>query len=32
VTLTPIDVVSTLAAMMLLGAFVAIGRRGMMTR
>lgn len=31
-TLTPIDVVSTLAAMMLLGAFVAIGRRGMMTR
>lgn len=30
--LTPIDVVTTLSAMMLLGAFVAIGRRGMMTR
>lgn len=30
--LTPIDVVSTLAAMMLAGSFVAIGRRGMMTR
>ncbi|MDO9362561.1 MAG: hypothetical protein Q7T60_06515 [Sphingopyxis sp.] len=32
VALTPIDVVTTLAAMMLVGAFVAIGRRGMMTR
>ena len=32
VSLTPIDVVTTLAAMMLLGAFVAIGRRGMMSR
>lgn len=32
VRLTSIDVVTTLAAMMLLGAFVAIGRRGMMTR
>ena len=31
-TLTAIDVVTTLAAMMLVGAFVAIGRRGMMTR
>lgn len=30
--LTPIDVVTTLSAMILLGAFVAIGRRGMMTR
>lgn len=30
--LTPIDVVTTLAAMMLLGSFVAIGRRGMMVR
>jgi hypothetical protein len=30
--LTAIDVVSTLAAMMLLGSFVAIGRRGMMVR
>ena len=32
VTLMPIDVVTTLSAMMLIGAFVAIGRRGMMTR
>lgn len=32
VTLTPVDVVATLAAMMLVGAFVAIGRRGMMVR
>jgi hypothetical protein len=32
VILTPIDVVTTLSAMMLAGAFVAIGRRGMMTR
>ena len=31
-TLTAIDVVTTLAAMMLVGAVVAIGRRGMMTR
>lgn len=31
-TLTPIDVVTTLSAMMLLGSFVAIGKRGMMTR
>ncbi|WP_422058883.1 hypothetical protein [Sphingopyxis sp.] len=30
--LTPIDVVTTLAAMMLLGSFVAVGRRGMMVR
>ena len=30
--LTPVDVVTTLAAMMLAGSFVAIGRRGMMTR
>lgn len=30
--LTPIDVVTTLAAMMLLGSFVAIWRRGMMSR
>ncbi len=30
--LTPIDVVTTLSAMMLLGSFVAIGLRGMMTR
>jgi hypothetical protein len=30
--LTAIDVVTTLAAMMLLGSFVAIGRRGMMNR
>lgn len=30
--LTPIDVVTTLAAMMLLGSFAAIGKRGMMTR
>ena len=32
VTLTPIDVVTTLAAMLLLGSFAAIGKRGMMTR
>ena len=30
--LTAIDVVTTLAAMMLVGAFVAIGRRGLMMR
>ncbi|MBL0916096.1 MAG: hypothetical protein IBJ13_11475 [Sphingopyxis sp.] len=30
--LTAIDVVTTLAAMMLLGSFVAVGRRGMMSR
>jgi len=30
--LTPIDVVTTLAAMMLIGSFVAVGRRGMMVR
>ena len=30
--LTPIDVVTTLAAMMIIGSFVAIGRRGMMSR
>ena len=30
--MTPIDVVTTLAAMMLLGSFIAIGKRGMMTR
>lgn len=30
--LTPIDVVATLSAMMLVGAFIAIGRRGMMVR
>ena len=30
--LTPVDVITTLAAMMLLGSFVAIGRRGMMSR
>jgi len=30
--LTPIDVVTTLSAMMLAGSFVAIGRRGMMSR
>lgn len=30
--LTPVDVVTTLAAAMLAGSFVAIGRRGMMTR
>lgn len=32
VSLTAIDVVTTLAAMMLLGSFVAVGRRGMMVR
>ena len=32
IALTPIDVVTTLAAMMLLGSFVAIGKRGMMVR
>ncbi|MBN8845294.1 MAG: hypothetical protein J0H88_18820 [Sphingomonadales bacterium] len=31
-SLTAIDVVTTLAAMMLLGSFVAVGRRGMMVR
>ncbi len=31
-TLTPIDVVTTLSAMMLIGSFAAIGKRGMMTR
>lgn len=31
-TLTPIDVVTTLSAMLLAGSFVAIGLRGMMTR
>jgi hypothetical protein len=30
--LTPIDVVATLSGMMLVGAFIAIGRRGMMVR
>jgi hypothetical protein len=30
--LTAIDVVTTLSAMMLLGSFIAIGRRGMMSR
>jgi len=30
--LSPIDVVTTLSAMLLLGSFVAIGKRGMMTR
>lgn len=30
--LTPIDVITTLAAMMLVGSFAAIGRRGMMSR
>ena len=32
VTLTPVDVVTIPAAMLLLGSFVAIGRRGMMVR
>lgn len=31
-TLTPVDVVTVPAAMLLLGAFVAVGRRGMMVR
>lgn len=31
-TLTPIDVITTLAATMLAGSFIAIGRRGMMVR
>jgi len=31
-SLTAIDVVTTLAAMMLLGSFIAVGRRGMMVR